>query len=195
MDVKLAEKIYKVMCESESLKKDMNVAGQYDAISESAVLNAIKPLLKDHKLILIPVEAEITQHNKLSQVTAKYKIIDVETGEFEVLATVGNGADTQDKGSGKAWTYAYKALIQKTFCLFSGEDTDNTHSDDIDKQIKQDEAKVTTAMLQDALNNQSQVTLEQIFATYKKDTNKDCDDLQFIKQEYKQKYYKMLGGK
>ena len=33
----------------------------------------------------------------------------------------------------KAMTYAYKALIQKTFCLFSGEDTDNTHSDDITK--------------------------------------------------------------
>jgi hypothetical protein len=64
------------------------------------------------------------------------RILNTETGEFEILATVGNGADNQDKGSGKAWTYAYKCLLQKTFCLFSGEDTDNEHSDDITKKMQ-----------------------------------------------------------
>jgi len=143
----LYEKIYNVMCESEALEKSMIVGSgtnSYRAISESAVLNSIKPLLKKHKLILFPVSASIVELQNdfkgykdedktrlISQVVATYKIVDVETGESEILATVGNGADPQDKGSGKAWTYAYKALLQKTFCLFSGEDTDNTHSDDV----------------------------------------------------------------
>ena len=133
----LYEKIYNVMAESSALEKDMSVGGQYKAISEKMVLNEIKPLLKKHKLILIPVAAEVEQKEKLTVISAKYKIIDIETGESEILATIGNGADSQDKGSGKAWTYAYKCLIQKTFCLFSGEDTDNEHSDDITaKQTK-----------------------------------------------------------
>jgi len=115
----------------------------YKAISEASVLNGVKPLLKKHKLILFPVKAEITERvdsypgndgekaRLMSQVKAQYKIVDIESKEFELLETVGNGADPQDKGSGKAWTYAYKALLQKTFMLFSGEDTDNEHSDDI----------------------------------------------------------------
>lgn len=135
----LYEKIYNVMAESSALEKDMSVGGQYKAISEKMVLNEIKPLLKKHKLILIPVAAEVEQKEKLTVISAKYKIIDIETGESEILATIGNGADSQDKGSGKAWTYAYKCLIQKTFCLFSGEDTDNEHSDDI--TAKQTKAK------------------------------------------------------
>lgn len=136
------------MCESEALEKNMSVGygnNSYKAISESAVLNAVKPLLKKYKLVIFPVTAEITEHvnifngskgettRLMSQVVATYKIVDIETGEHEILATVGNGSDPQDKGSGKAWTYAYKALLQKTFMLFSGEDTDNTHSDDIYK--------------------------------------------------------------
>jgi hypothetical protein len=132
----LYEKMFNVMSESTGLEKDMSVGGQYKAISEKMVLNEIKPLLKKYKLIIIPIKAEIEQKDKLTIVQADYKIIDTETGEFEILATVGNGADSQDKGSGKAWTYAYKCLLQKTFCLFSGEDTDNEHSDDITKKMQ-----------------------------------------------------------
>lgn len=148
----LYEKIYKVMCESEALEKSMTVgfgSNSYKAISEASVLNGVKPLLKKHKLILFPVKASIVEHvdtfpnskgetssRLMSQVAAQYRIVDVETGESEILETVGNGSDPQDKGSGKAWTYAYKALLQKTFMLFSGEDTDNEHSDDIGSAYK-----------------------------------------------------------
>lgn len=131
MDIKLATKIFNVMKDAEHLKKDMDVGGKYKAVSEFNVLSTVKDLLVREKLILVPIDAEVEQIDKMTQIKARYKLIDVETGEFEILSTVGNGADTQDKGSGKAWTYAYKALLQKTFCLFSGEDTDNTHSDNI----------------------------------------------------------------
>lgn len=148
----LYEKMYQIMCESEALEKSMTVGfgnNSYKAISEASVLNGVKPLLKKHKLILFPVKASIVEHvdtfpnskgetssRLMSQVSAQYKIVDVETGESETLETVGNGSDPQDKGSGKAWTYAYKALLQKTFMLFSGEDTDNEHSDDIGSSYK-----------------------------------------------------------
>lgn len=137
------------MVESEGLAKDMTVGAtgsSYKAISESAVLNVIKPLLKAHGLVIFPVKVEIQEDFKefpgkygqtqrfMSTLHCQYKIVDIDTGEFELLESVGYGSDSQDKGSGKAMTYAYKALIQKTFCLFSGEDTDNFHSDDIDRE-------------------------------------------------------------
>jgi len=145
----LYQKMHAVMVDSEALDKSMTVGfgtNAYKAISEASVLNLIKPLLKKHGLIIFPVSVQINEikdvYNNakgettrlMSQIVATYKIVDIETGEHELLATVGNGCDTQDKASGKALTYGYKALLQKTFCLFSGEDTDNTHSETMDKQ-------------------------------------------------------------
>ena len=146
----LYEKMYNVMCDSDALAKDLivgsNPSSSYKAVSEAAVLNAVKPLLKKYKLIIFPVDVAIedgfrefegkygTSQRFNAIVRAKYKIVDIESGENEILSTVGFGVDSQDKGSGKAMTYAYKALLQKSFMLFSGEDTDNTHSDDLQKQ-------------------------------------------------------------
>lgn len=150
----LYKKMHQVMMDSEAIEKNMTVGdggkNSYKAVSEAAVLNAIKPLLKKHGLVIFPVGIKIQENFQeyqgkygitqrfMSELHAKYKLVDIDTGEFEILETVGYGADSQDKGSGKAMTYAYKALIQKTFCLFSGEDTDNEHSDDIEKKNSHD---------------------------------------------------------
>lgn len=146
----LYKKIYDIMDETKALPKDMSVAGQYKAISEAVVLNEIKPLLKKHRVIIFPVDVTSKQEGKLTVLETKFKIVDIDSGESEILAAPGNGADPQDKGSGKAWTYAYKALLQKTFMLFSGEDTDNTHSDEITKAVEKNDKKLSA--LVDAFN-------------------------------------------
>ena len=149
MDIKLAMKIYNVMCDSIALEKD-TVVGEgtksaYRAVGEASVLNALKPLFKAHKLICLPEDGTIeenisivTAYGKessrcITQLKVSFKIVDAETGEEATIVGFGNGADSQDKGSGKAFTYAYKTALQKTFMLFSGEDTDTTHSDQITK--------------------------------------------------------------
>lgn len=195
----LYEKMFKVMEESTAIEKSMTVGSgknSYKAISEAVVLNGIKPLLKKHKLILFPIEAEIkevvdeyssygdTKARLMSQVVAKYKIVDVDSGESEILATVGNGADPQDKGSGKAWTYAYKALLQKTFCLFSGEDTDNTHSNDIDGSNE----KITVKQL-DKIAKEIGKTTGELLNSYNKNHNKNLTDIKFVPQDSKKAMY------
>lgn len=218
MDAKLAMKIWHVMDESESIEKDLTVGkgnSKYSAVSEAAVLNAVKPSLKKHKLIIVPIDvtvsevvsnytvtdtyngnADVKKTRLITQLVTKWKIIDAETGEFEILAAPGNGADPQDKGSGKAWTYSYKCLLQKTFCLFSGEDTDNTHSSDIGSNSKpaQEENKVTTAMLQAAIDASDKDT-KYVLDHYNENEGKSVRDIKFISQPRKQYYYKKLGGK
>ena len=144
----LYQKMHNVMVGSGALDKSMVVGtgtNSYKAISESAVLNVIKPLLKENGLVIFPIKCVVDEtHTEyqgkyglsqrfLTKLVATYKIVDIETGESETLETIGYGTDTQDKGSGQAMTYAYKALLSKTFCLFSGEDSDNVHSDQKDK--------------------------------------------------------------
>lgn len=146
----LYEKIYNIMTESEGLEKDLTVGkgeSAYKAVGEKEVLNMLKPLFKKFKLIVFPVEGDISEQNSVfdtsykgevttktrnvTQIKVKFKIVDIESGESELLMGFGNGADSQDKGSGKAFTYAFKTMLSKTFMLFSGEDTDNDHSDDM----------------------------------------------------------------
>jgi len=155
----LYEKLYNVMCDTEEIKKDLVVGSgnnSYKAIGEKEVLNMIKPLFKKYKLIIFPIDGEITEQNSIydttyknevttktrnvTQLKVKYKIVDIETGESEIIVGFGNGADSQDKGSGKAFTYSFKVALSKTFMLFSGEDTDNTHSDDISTPNKPTQA-------------------------------------------------------
>ena len=146
----LYEKIWNVMNETPSLEKNMNVGygnNSYKAVSEKEVLNAIKPLLKKYKLVALPVVGEMSESvetfetakgstvRPMTSIKVGWKIVDVETGESEIVYGFGQGADSQDKGAGKAYTYAYKNMLAKTFCLFSGEDTDNVHSDEITAQM------------------------------------------------------------
>ncbi|MCK9220883.1 MAG: ERF family protein [Bacteroidales bacterium] len=149
-NLKLYKKLFDIMCETKSLEKNLTVgkgANTYKAVGEAEVLNMLKPLFNKHKVIVFPIDGSMqetsqiwesesydkkeTKTRNVTQLKVSFKVVDVESGEFEILAGFGNGADPQDKGSGKAFTYAYKTMLNKTFMMFSGEDTDNTHSDDI----------------------------------------------------------------
>jgi len=209
----LYQKMHAVMCESEAIEKNMTVGDgrfSYKAISEAAILNGVKPLLKKHGLILFPIATEITEDFKefegkngttqrfVSCLHAKYKLVDIESGEFEILETVGYGADSQDKGSGKAMTYAYKALLQKTFMLFSGEDTDNEHSDDITAKNTSDPiakgVKIITLEMVQAKALEKGITEAQILATLNKDTpeKEHVTDVKLLSQAQLNGLYKRL---
>ena len=213
MDKLLAMKIYNVMNKTEALTKDMTVgkaANAYKAISEATVLNEIKPLLKEFKLIIFPcktIAKEITEtypdpydKNKtkiksITQLVVTFTLADAETGESIDIEVAGNGYDSLDKGTGKATTYAYKTALQKTFMLFSGEDTDNSHSDDVTGTNEAETvAKITTSMLTDALIAAGS-NAEELLETYNKKTGKNIKELKFMTQEYKLHYYERMTKK
>jgi len=203
MDQKLAMKIYNIMSQTKALQKGTIVGkgtkGEYKAVGEAEVLNELKPLLLKEKLIVLPIDGDIEekvdsviQYSKdatriITQLKVKFLIIDAETGESVEIVGFGNGADTQDKGSGKAFTYAYKTALSKSFMLFSGEDTDNHHSDSISEET-QGEAprKVTTKQLIDMAIRKG---YDEEYLCKKAKT----DQVKFIKADIKIKYYDALS--
>ena len=61
----LYEKMYNVMCEAESIEKNLNVGtgtSSYKAVGEAEVLNKLKPLFKQYKLIVFPTNGEVREH-------------------------------------------------------------------------------------------------------------------------------------
>lgn len=136
----LFQKISQVMQDVSYLQKDDNIAfgsTKYKAISEEKVTMAVRESLIKNKLVILPVEQDHSRDGTLSIVNTKYKIVDCETGEYETIVSSGTGADTQDKGVGKAMTYSYKYLLLRTFAIPTGEDPDKISSAELDAKAEQ----------------------------------------------------------
>ena len=165
----ILNKLFKIFQECEAIEKDTQVGGQYKATSEKETLNTVKPLLKKYKVMVLPFKSELLDKQVKFYTSKGYKkvgndwkeyekmnsiIVDTikytfnatctESGEMYTYEAIGTGYDQADKGAGKAATYAQKIGILKLFMLFSGEDTDNTHSDDIVKGTEVKQASGTT---------------------------------------------------
>ncbi|MFP3393276.1 ERF family protein [Brevibacillus sp. SIMBA_040] len=133
------KKILAVMKDVEYLQKDDKVefkTTKYKAISEEKVTSAVGAAMREHGLVIVPIEQEHFRVGDLTTVNVKYKIIDVDTGDSIVAVSSGTGVDTQDKGVGKAMTYSYKYLLLRAFSIPTGEDPDKVSSDEWDEKLK-----------------------------------------------------------
>lgn len=148
------ERISKVMQDVEYLAKDDNVStgnSSYKAISEEKVTSAIRNSLIKNGIVIIPIyqhharQDEIVKDkygnektSRLTTVDVTYKIQNIEDKEDYIEAvSSGTGVDTQDKGVGKAMTYAYKYLLLRTFAIPTGEDPDKIASDVYSQQFEE----------------------------------------------------------
>lgn len=138
------KKILSVMKDVSYLQKDDSVefkTTKYKAISEEKVTSAVGMSMREHGLVIIPVEQEHLREGQLTTVNVKYQIVDVDTGESIYAVSSGTGVDTQDKGVGKAMTYAYKYLLLRTFAIPTGEDPDKVSSAEWDKKLEEQQQK------------------------------------------------------
>ena len=135
------EKIAAIMQDVQYLAKDDHVKfGQtsYKALSEEKVTSIMRAELMKYKLVVFPIEQSASRAGNISHVDVKYRMVNVENPEEYIeIASAGDGADTQDKGSGKAMTYAFKYMWLRTFALPTGEDPDKISSDELDAKAAQ----------------------------------------------------------
>lgn len=135
------EKIAAIMQDVQYLAKDDHVKfGQtsYKALSEEKVTSIMRAELMKYKLVVFPIEQNASRTGNISHVDVKYRMVNVENPEEYIeIASAGDGADTQDKGSGKAMTYAFKYMWLRTFALPTGEDPDKISSDELDAKAAQ----------------------------------------------------------
>lgn len=132
----LFEKMAAVMQDVQYLAKDDRVefkSTNYKAISEEKVTSTMRKALLQHGLVVFPVEQERTRVGTITSVDVKYRLQNVDDPEdYVIVASAGDGADTQDKGAGKAMTYAYKYMFLRTFAVPTGEDPDKISSAELD---------------------------------------------------------------
>ena len=128
----------------------------YRAVAERDILDAVKPIEAKHGVYSYPVDREILESNILEsessyneKVTKKttfmtrirtvYRFVNVEKpDEYIETVTFAEGIDAQDKGSGKAMTYADKYALMKAYKISTGDDPDQTASEEMAYQVYRD---------------------------------------------------------
>lgn len=147
------EKICAIMDTITYLTKDGNVdfgKTKYRVISEEKVTSTVRQELIRHRLVIVPVHQEYRRTGTLTSVDVTYHIVNSENPEeYVVVMSSGEGADTQDKGVGKAMTYAYKYMLLRTFAIPTGEDPDKISSAELDDKKEKSEAAQQVNTLSD----------------------------------------------
>lgn len=145
----LAQAILKVMEDVKGIDKTMTIGtgnSSYKGVPDQEVKKIIGESMKRNGLVMLPISVEPTlqidrwaensqygekqKQSIFTEVKTKYLLLH-ESGESIELAGYGHGVDSQDKGAGKATTYALKYTLLYTFLVPTGkiDDADVTHSD------------------------------------------------------------------
>lgn len=136
------EKINAIMSEVQYLAKDDKVnfkSVSYRALSEEKVTSIMRAELVKYKLVVFPILQNASRQGDITHVDVVYRMVNSENPEESIeIASSGDGYDTQDKGSGKAMTYAFKYMWLRTFAIPTGEDPDKISSAELDARKKVD---------------------------------------------------------
>ena len=140
MDMNICEKMSAIMQDVQYLTKDDQVkfgTTSYKALSEEKVTGIMRAELIKHKLVIYPIQQSASRIGQITHVDVMYRLVNVENPEEYIdIASCGDGADSQDKGSGKAMTYAFKYMWLRAFALPTGEDPDKISSAELDEKLK-----------------------------------------------------------
>lgn len=131
--------------------------GKYRAVSETDVLNAVKPLEIRHGVYSYPVERRTISVDVLEteerrkdydtkqyetikktqfvyRIETRYRFVNVDfPNEYIDVVSYGDGIDSADKAPGKAMTYSDKYALLKAYKIQTGDDPDQDASPDYKK--------------------------------------------------------------
>lgn len=116
-------------------RDQQNTQQAYKYRGIEAITAALKPLLAEHKIAVIPTVLSHEQSLRgdkqmpITRMTVRFDFTSLEDGSIVSATTVGEGYDTSDKGSNKAMTAAFKYALMQTLCIADFDDSDAGHSD------------------------------------------------------------------
>ena len=121
------QRLHGVMSDAVYVQRDRKAGGDksfsYTYASHDAVTRKIAPLLTKYRIMAIPRVTKLEQSGNRTQMELTTDFVNID--KPEEIATVvqwGFGVDSQDKGVGKACSYASRYTMLKAFCLETGDD-------------------------------------------------------------------------
>lgn len=124
------QRLAAAMEEVDYIQKEHKQGMNYTIVSHDAVTAKVRPVLLKNGIVYYPVRCEHVHNGNRAEcaMTVRFVNIDAPTDFFDV-PTFGYGIDTQDKGPGKAMSYAVKYALLKALGLETGDDPDTESKD------------------------------------------------------------------
>lgn len=141
-----------VTAELQTVAKNLTVStgknNTYKAVSERDIIDAVKPIEVKHGIYSYPYDRQVIESQILeseseyqgkvskkttffSRIKTTYRFVNVDKpDEYIDMVTFAEGIDAQDKGSGKAMTYADKYALMKAYKISTGDDPDQNASEE-----------------------------------------------------------------
>lgn len=187
MEKTLYKKLANIQSAIRGLGQDKR-GNNYQYVSGSKVLSAIKPLMIEQGLLLKQEIIEIRNERQdylvgreqkpksemLTTLIIKFTWVDVETGEIDENLFAANGQNDWDKGVGSALTYAERYFLLKFFHIATDEDDCDAPKE---RDMLEDMEAIPTNL---ELEIQSATSVEQLKAIFKREVGNFKDSSALI---------------
>lgn len=111
--------------EVDYIQKEKKQGMNYSIVSHDAVTAKVRPVLVKLGVLYYPIDIQYSQEGNRTQAKLTVRFVNVDKpDEFFDVPSLGYGIDSQDKGPGKAISYAVKYALLKTLGLETGDDPD-----------------------------------------------------------------------
>ncbi len=119
------QRLHAVMQELDYIQKEKRQGMRYSIVSHDAVTAKVRPLMVKHGVVYFPTGFRMEQVGNRTQLACEVVFQNIDDkADFMAVSTAGYGIDDQDKGPGKAISYAVKYALLKALGLETGDDPD-----------------------------------------------------------------------
>ncbi len=134
------------------IKKDGKKVGSFGYISHDSVSAQIRASFVRHGVLFFPTITKRQDNGNRVELDVRVTFVNVDKpDEREAIDVIGYGVDSSDKGPGKAFSYAVKYALLKTFMLNSADDIED-HGEKHDPTSKREsQVEKSEAAARDAL--------------------------------------------
>ncbi|MBY6005406.1 ERF family protein [Salipiger bermudensis] len=130
MSKNVHQRLAAAMGEVSYIQKERKKGMQYTIVSHDAVTAKVRPVLLKHGIVYYPVSCEHQHNGNRAECAMTVRFVNIdEPSDFFDVPTFGYGIDPQDKGPGKAMSYAVKYALLKAMGLETGDDADHDSID------------------------------------------------------------------
>lgn len=148
-ELNIFQRMAAISVEMATVGKNLTVGdgkNKYKAVSERDVIDAVKPLEAKYGVYSYPISRRVLESNLLesestyngnttkkttfmTRIETTYRFVNMDKpDEYIEIISFAEGIDPQDKGSGKAMTYADKYALMKAYKISTGDDPDQEAS-------------------------------------------------------------------
>lgn len=119
------QRLAEVMQAVTYIRKEAKQGMNYTIVSHDAVTAKVRPALLAAGIVYYPVRCEYAHSGNRAECAMTVRFVNIDApADFFDVPTFGYGVDTQDKGPGKAMSYAVKYALLKALGLETGDDPD-----------------------------------------------------------------------